>query len=961
MVESKILSNAEVQELFHKVFDGYQKRAEKFMQIHGQSKTQEHENNKLKNVLIYMFYLEDAYGIDISNDLKKIVTLKPDELKNFMYFLKQKADKYNKKEKELIREGISIRAKEKPFYPEMLKEEVLYLKIEKIESVFSLLNKFCAELNAVFPIEYKIKLIQKNKNNQKIYRIESAKTKNEQSLGKFLSDKINQLKNILNFISLENNQLWKEFINEIAKNSALNSVETNDGVYKTINWVKEFKKTHKIKEKIFIDDETFFILKELNLSILKKDEIVEKLKEKIDAYEHLFKMYNFDQTKENKIDQIQDDSSIDLIIFSKLPNHLVRMSAYTDWESCMTPDGGYSEYVANDIGEGTIVVYGVNSNNPTKKIVRTLLKPYKGDKGGIIYHVGKLYGQKNAEFYEIVNAFVQQNFNKQQNDLLYMFNENLYADGAPKIIPFVQDVENLCKYLKVKYHKNKKGIIIEKSIEVNSTYTDIDFSNTIIQGMFTVEGPRMIEKMPQKANNFILKQVLLNKEYDLSKLGNVSLLNSIIFDAEKIKFPEEFYINNSIINTKGNKLKKTVKVIAISNSSLEKTTDIELNVKDLRIKKTQAESLKTLNATLCDHIILESITFPNAEKFNFKNSKWATILHCSFGKIREFIMPEEGIKIINCKFNKVEGLDFRNTQEEIAISYSKLDGVKNYLTNLMTKKIEIVLSTIGAKQVNLNANELSIMNVKFTKTKDIEIKADQAEITRVDFNEIRTKLTSKNIKINKCIFETTSSLEIESEKNIELYNSEFRTSQTLKMQAKNIDIYTTTLKNNVELKYFDRLKIFMGKIENNLDLSCGDKVEIIKTTFSNLEKVLGSKKELNIEDSKMNNIEELDLSYTDKIDMKDTILIDVNRIKGPKKSIVFENVGIYNTACLDLSACDVVKMHNTNLRGVKTIILKNKNSLKNKTEIEKQGVEIVYKQRERKLIRKIFNIQREKE
>ena len=92
------------------------------------------------------------------------------------------------------------------------------------------------------------------------------------------------------------------------------------------------------------------------------------------------------QTKEQKHRTIYQEEAIDTIVLSANPRTLARMSAYVSWEneSCMNPRAGNHSYVAQDIAHGTILVYGINSQNPYKKICRLLLKPYKGEQGDIV-------------------------------------------------------------------------------------------------------------------------------------------------------------------------------------------------------------------------------------------------------------------------------------------------------------------------------------------------------------------------------------------------------------------------------------------------------------------------------------------------------------------------------------------------------------------------------------------------
>ena len=73
----------------------------------------------------------------------------------------------------------------------------------------------------------------------------------------------------------------------------------------------------------------------------------------------------------------ENDTGIDTIILSTLPRDISSMSTFVHWESCMTNGGLYFQDVMMQIGTGSIIAYGINSQNPQKKLARILLKPFE--------------------------------------------------------------------------------------------------------------------------------------------------------------------------------------------------------------------------------------------------------------------------------------------------------------------------------------------------------------------------------------------------------------------------------------------------------------------------------------------------------------------------------------------------------------------------------------------------------
>ncbi len=120
-----------------------------------------------------------------------------------------------------------------------------------------------------------------------------------------------------------------------------------------------------------------FIFKLLQTSFINETDINRALTNIKNNYEQRLNQIHSFLTKS----QIKGQTTpIDMLVFSISPRDIVKMSTYTPWNSCTTiPDGSFENSTAIQVAAPSIIVYGINSQNPEQKLARILLKPYVSD------------------------------------------------------------------------------------------------------------------------------------------------------------------------------------------------------------------------------------------------------------------------------------------------------------------------------------------------------------------------------------------------------------------------------------------------------------------------------------------------------------------------------------------------------------------------------------------------------
>ena len=142
--------------------------------------------------------------------------------------------------------------------------------------------------------------------------------------------------------------------------------------------------------------------------------------------------------------QLQNSTSESMqLVISCHPYDVIGMSTGRDWDkhSCMRLDDGvqnkgnsgqYSRHVKNDVAEGTLVAYAIETDdtNIQSPKCRCLIKPfYSEENGGVLYRrETKIYGNPVPGFDIVLNKFLR-HLNKEAASGHYNMARGLYDDG----------------------------------------------------------------------------------------------------------------------------------------------------------------------------------------------------------------------------------------------------------------------------------------------------------------------------------------------------------------------------------------------------------------------------------------------------------------------------------------------------------------------------------------------------
>ncbi|OPZ79295.1 MAG: hypothetical protein BWY78_00131 [Alphaproteobacteria bacterium ADurb.Bin438] len=348
---------------------------------------------------------------------------------------------------------------------------------------------------------------------------------------------------------------------------------------------KENSKDKEITNKEFskvLEDE--FLFNHLSFELSEVQKIDEKAFK--DTLQRVVKIYGetsskLEQESAKKLD-LSEEITIDTLIFTQNPVDIARMSNYSGIESCMSPyertknndgkrdkkDDDNHEPTENyknlykEIGEGTIVVFGIDSKNPFNKLCRVSLKPYENDKGETTYKVGKAYGKNVSGFHDIVSKITNESVNKNASKGLYKL-KNVYADTLPNIISNddeKHDFKDILKLTGKEYEVEDNGNLYIKSdfdfSDIGIGMNNISFKETVeIDGIAHFRGKKDLVKFPDniKANQGYYVFGCSNLRYIPSNIPDDMFhdYKPHVIQKYKENWDREFNKNNKLPNNVG--------------------------------------------------------------------------------------------------------------------------------------------------------------------------------------------------------------------------------------------------------------------------------------------------------------------------------------------------------------------------------------------------------------------------
>lgn len=392
---------------------------------------------------------------DIQNQLEKQTSI--DGLKNYTRQLYENADRFNSVLSNTINEGSKRRQEINPSFPDFLQQNsTVYFAIDNSLSAYQTIEQQIHQINQTLPAVNRIR-----------YNPETSKLEMDKqsfSVGAFFSRRKVELGKLLqstdiDFKDTDLMQIIDDIdypaLLELRKNRSLAKDKTNHNFIRVLG------------DKVLFHQLADLVIKQHTPDYQAK--VTHALRSLQETYNRSSQTIDFSQKKGGIS---QDTVSIDTLIVSKHPHLLATQSEYKNWRNCTSADDFNHHYVINGIAEGSIIVYGINSHLPQKKISRILLTPYKNEKGDVLYHANRTYGEYNLAFREAVEKLANQISSKEQG--IYKNNPNILSDYAPKQKYQFSSAEEFCKHQQLDYQKSLDGKIkLEKLDLSNSGFTTL--------------------------------------------------------------------------------------------------------------------------------------------------------------------------------------------------------------------------------------------------------------------------------------------------------------------------------------------------------------------------------------------------------------------------------------------------------------------------------------------------------
>ncbi|GAB5388714.1 MAG: hypothetical protein Alpg2KO_16820 [Alphaproteobacteria bacterium] len=124
-----------------------------------------------------------------------------------------------------------------------------------------------------------------------------------------------------------------------------------------------------------------------------------------------------------------------MLVISRHPYDLIRMSTGRGWQSCMSRGGVYSDYLPKEVAAGSMVAYLAKPSDPElmDPLARVTIKPYENQRGDRLMMAGPVYGMGSNLF----RAAVQSALDRDCNPTAYgkfKLSSEVYSDGMERRI-----------------------------------------------------------------------------------------------------------------------------------------------------------------------------------------------------------------------------------------------------------------------------------------------------------------------------------------------------------------------------------------------------------------------------------------------------------------------------------------------------------------------------------------------
>ncbi|GAB5388629.1 MAG: hypothetical protein Alpg2KO_15970 [Alphaproteobacteria bacterium] len=216
----------------------------------------------------------------------------------------------------------------------------------------------------------------------------------------------------------------------------------------------------------------------------------------------LFAAFTKDETRA-KLDNL-------MIVLSRNPDDVARMSTNRGWASCMANDGVFWSETLKDIRGGSLIAYAIRDTDPdiNDPLARVLVKRYESAdrSGGFIMKASKVYGIQIPALKEQVDRFLDQRVNAKQVGR-YRLSNRLYRDYEDVDRYQVPSVDlharEFLRQMRVPLEGGRDGEIIVKG-DLNLAGAGLtslpDLSMVEVEGSFNLTGNKLtsLQGCPRK-------------------------------------------------------------------------------------------------------------------------------------------------------------------------------------------------------------------------------------------------------------------------------------------------------------------------------------------------------------------------------------------------------------------------------------------------------------------------------
>lgn len=372
----EILSPDTVRTIYRGTYNRFRQEAVSFYQEHSPYTSLPNTPlviKELTNAIIFC----NRFNVNVKNTLTTLLNCPTIEtFKKEISTLKKSVKECNTDLKNIQAVGVNQRTDMLTCLPSLFqKSRRIYIKTPLMHSESQLVSDTLNWLNSCLPESEKLTLQRVLKEveqtgyngspkKQQMYHYFLLQKKQAFKIGHVLKSTQEQLTALYQTLKTAPQETQTAFISFLQKSSDYTTDVKNN--------FPSFRKAHDLAP-CRLDSHLFYQLKKINA--VAPPELFTQMESLQKEYTSHFNQLHEIQIKPRQAYDSQD--GIDMIVFSSRPCDIVTMSTFTDWENCMTALTGEKYYdIYKQIGSGSIIAYGVNSQNPTKKLARILLKPF---------------------------------------------------------------------------------------------------------------------------------------------------------------------------------------------------------------------------------------------------------------------------------------------------------------------------------------------------------------------------------------------------------------------------------------------------------------------------------------------------------------------------------------------------------------------------------------------------------